>query len=484
MSQQYDLYNNNTSSVPNIYFLGTSEDNQYDSSNQTQNYINPNSIKNNCANQASNQSSYLINPSDESDEIRMTRDNNYDNFLWRYATNRLNDNTSVNLSNNNKTTYGQIQEGAKNQLEYLGCQVLKESNKIYDQNNSSLTKIDQKTWILLYSSIVFVILNLSFIIKSFFREKSSFITLFSDISRKINGNYVALFGAILSSIIIAGGLIFSGIPTRGNDENKEGSDYLLFNSFSPNSLSNDMSVGIGTIIVIIVLIISILLIFNLRGWYNNLPKGWKSACLVIPLALIIAVYIVNYLVSTSIARFFTVSNSTTNTCKNITENDTDNTKIIWRLLTIYLVTLIFYFWLIGLNKKNTSFTGFKSIGVGFLNMFGIITPLILLVFECSFAILQPIIYFFVIIVIRILVYLFSFVKKSKVTAVLFNYPVSYFNKMKDSNIKINYPTTLPSGASWNTVSILIFKLFFLFVNRTSKGLIEASDFNFFNSLDA
>ena len=65
-----------------------------------------------------------------------------------------------------------------------------------------------------------------------------------------------------------------------------------------------------------------------------------------------------------------------------------------------------------------------------------------------------------------------YLKKSKVTAVLFNYPVSYFNKMKDSNIKINYPTTLPSGASWNTVSILIFKLVFLIANKTSKGLLK------------
>ena len=61
MSQQYNLYNNNIKSVPNIYFLGTSKDNQYDTSNQTQNYINPNSIQNNCQNQASNQSSFLIN---------------------------------------------------------------------------------------------------------------------------------------------------------------------------------------------------------------------------------------------------------------------------------------------------------------------------------------------------------------------------------------------------------------------------------------
>ena len=56
--------------------------------------------------------------------------------------------------------------------------------------------------------------------------------------------------------------------------------------------------------------------------------------------------------------------------------------------------------------------------------------------------------------------------------------------MKDSSIKINYPTTLPSGASWNTVSILIFKIIFLIANKTSGGKIQASDFNFFNSLDA
>ena len=54
--------------------------------------------------------------------------------------------------------------------------------------------------------------------------------------------------------------------------------------------------------------------------------------------------------------------------------------------------------------------------------------------------------------------------------------------MKDSNIKINYPVTLPSGASWNTVSILIFKLLFLMFS--SKDEIKATDFNFFNSLDA
>ena len=56
--------------------------------------------------------------------------------------------------------------------------------------------------------------------------------------------------------------------------------------------------------------------------------------------------------------------------------------------------------------------------------------------------------------------------------------------MSDSKIKITYPTTLPSGAAWNTVSILIFKLVFLIANKTSRGIIKASDFNFFNSLDA
>ena len=145
MSQQYNLYNNNIKSIPNIYFLGTSDDNQYDSSNKVQDYINPNSIKNNCENQASN-SAYLIDPIDNNDENLMSLDNNYNNFLWRYATNRLNDDTSVNLSNTIKTTYSEIKPGAKNQLEYLGCQVLKHSNKIYDQGPMSLFNIDQKLY--------------------------------------------------------------------------------------------------------------------------------------------------------------------------------------------------------------------------------------------------------------------------------------------------------------------------------------------------
>ena len=43
----------------------------------------------------------------------MTRENNYNNFLWRYATNRLDDNTTVKLSDNKTTTYSEIDEGAK-----------------------------------------------------------------------------------------------------------------------------------------------------------------------------------------------------------------------------------------------------------------------------------------------------------------------------------------------------------------------------------
>jgi len=48
---QYDVYNNNTSSIPNIYFLSGQATN-YDASSDPQDYINPVSIKNNCATQS------------------------------------------------------------------------------------------------------------------------------------------------------------------------------------------------------------------------------------------------------------------------------------------------------------------------------------------------------------------------------------------------------------------------------------------------
>ena len=484
MSQQYDLYNNNIKSVPNIYFLGTSDDNNYDTSDQIQSYINPNSIKNNCQTQASNQSSFLINSSNDTDENLMTRESNYNNFLWKYATNRLDDDTTVNLSSTKTTTYGEIQEGAKNQLEYLGCQVLKDSNKIYDQSGMSLFKIDQKTGAMWIALIIFVFLNFSFIAKSFFKKKSSFITLFSEISTKIKGNKIAIIGAIISALIISGALIGGAIPVSGNEENKKGTDFLLFNSFSVNITNNGYEIATMICVFICVVIIFFLFTFCYGEWTN---KWAKYFALFLPLFGIALIYAVNYSENNSIAKNFTVTDSTTNTCKNISEKDTDNTRIVGYLFVFYLVSLILYIGLIGFNKNNTNFSGGKGFGAGFLYMFAIITPLLLLMFECTFALLQPILYFFVIILIRISIYLFSLFGKSKapkLTAVLFNYPESYFDKMLDDRIKINYPTTLPSGASWNTVSILIFKIVFLIANKTSGGKIQASDFNFFNSLDA
>lgn len=484
MSQQYNLYNNNIKSVPNIYFLGTSKDNQYDTSNQTQNYINPNSIKNNCQNQASNQSSFLINSSNDEDENLMTRENNYNNFLWRYATNRLNDNTTVKLSDNKTTSYSEIQEGAKNQLEYLGCQVLKDSNKIYDQSGMSLYKIDQKTGAMGIALIIFIALNFSFIAKSFFNEKSSFITLFSKMSEKINCKIVGIIGFSIAALFIGCLLCWLAVPVSGNENEKKGINYLLFNNIDSEDITAP-GLKITTCLIILVLLIIITIIFTFRKIYHKISDKVKYCALFIPLFVIALVYTINYTANSSIAKHFTVSDSTTNTCKNIEETETDNTRIVGYLFLFYFISLIGYFALVGFNKNNLTFPlGSKGFFGGVCYMFGILTPLLLLMFECSFALLQPILYFFVIILIRISVYLFSLVNKSKITAVLFNYPESYFDKMKDSSIKINYPTTLPSGASWNTVSILIFKIVFLIVNKTSGGKIQASDFNFFNSLDA
>ena len=94
------------------------------------------------------------------------------------------------------------------------------------------------------------------------------------------------------------------------------------------------------------------------------------------------------------AKIFTVTDSTKNTCKNINEKETDNTRIVSILFIFYFITLILYFGLVGFNKNNLMFnSSVKSIGAGFLYMFGIITPLLLLMFECSFALLKPIFIF-------------------------------------------------------------------------------------------
>jgi hypothetical protein len=261
MSQQYDLYNNDTKSIPNIYFLGTSDSNQYDSSDQTQNYINPNSIKNNCSSQ--NSTSFLIDSSNEEDENLMTRNNNYNNFLWKYATNRLDDNTTVKLSDSKTTTYSNISEGAKNQLEYLGCQVLKDSNKIYDQSGMSLFKIDQKTWAMGIAFIIFVIINFSFIKKSFFNEKSSWITLFSSISENIYNNKVGIAGAVLSGLLIIGLLVGGAIPASGGDgEEKKGINYLLFNNSSSEEIEiPGFEIVTGSFISILIILIFIIFVF-------------------------------------------------------------------------------------------------------------------------------------------------------------------------------------------------------------------------------
>jgi len=54
--------------------------------------------------------SYLIDSTDENDENIMTGGNNYNNFLWRYATNRLDNDTIIKQINDKTAKYGDLQK--------------------------------------------------------------------------------------------------------------------------------------------------------------------------------------------------------------------------------------------------------------------------------------------------------------------------------------------------------------------------------------
>jgi hypothetical protein len=491
---QYDLYNNNTTSIPNIYFLSSSEQN-YDRSSDPQDYINPVSIKNNCSNQ--NDGLNLIDSTNDEDELLMTRGNGYNNFLWKYATNQLTANTAINESSNSVSTYSDIKTGAKNQLEYLGCQVLKNSNKIYDKNSLSSFKIDQTTGPWVAAVLAFIALNATFFVRSFCNSKSSWTNFYEKIGKMFSdnlgsgGSKIGMIIWLFVCFLIVGGILFYGSLSNyfyTDESNGLGTDYKIFTNDVSGNTSSTSGLSSATAVIIFAVMILFVILFVFKFYSKFSDKG-KMAAYSLPILLIVAIYAANYLGSNVVSRWFTVSEPSpkTNTCKNINEQSYDNTKVISFLLVLYVICILFYFGLLILSKGGTSPSLGKMAAMMFLYPFAIILPLVLFMFEFSFAMLQPIIYFITIIVIRIAIYLFSFIGKSampKITAVLFNYPESYFRKMSDENIKINYPTTLPSGASWNTISVLILKIFYLIFSAAKPTKVTANDFNIFNSLNA
>jgi hypothetical protein len=482
---QYDVYNNNTVSVPNMYFLANEEAN-YNASSAPQDYVNPISIKNNCATQAQS-NSYLIDPSNEEDEIAMTGGNNYNNFLWKYATNRLDDNTEIKQSSNSTSTYGQINDSAKNQLEYLGCQVLKNTNKIYDKNGISLTRIDQVPWPRVAAFLAFFALNFSFIAKSI-GQKSSWIKLFTDISTKVNVSsrsdkikFVIIVSVMLlvPILVLYYGSMSNYIFTNTNEQTGDG--YTIYDNDDEN---NNASVGENnaglTVSTILIISFSLIALVVLISFFHRPNWAWRSrsAAFGLPLLCIMGIYMGNYFSTSTISRWFSAEDSSTNTCKNINEESYDTTKVIPFLLILYVVCLLFYFGLVIVNKSAT----FNPVGTALLAPLAVIVPLLIVMFEFTFSMLEPILYLFVVVFIRIAVYLLGLVSKSRVTAVLFNYPTAYFDKLKGDPVQMNYPTTLPSGASWNTISILILKIFYLIFSLGGK--VGPADFNIINSLDA
>ena len=464
--EQYNLFQTNSTQIPNIYFDLQSNYTTNTSSGTTVD-MNPNQITDKCQNFESGGG---LNPSPTvpTDEqpiynIYVNGNPDYNNFVYRYATSSNDDNMS------------DYTEPVKNQLKYLTCQVLKNKNKKFDTSNFTLKGGTQEfisNWGFPITAIVVVVWCLFSFYFHILKHSNLFFDKFKFGKMNFGSKNWKLWLIIAISIII---LLIIGLSSSffvyGSDNS--GDTNLLF--YEKVNDGDDVEKGIIAskwgFLGFLMLVFFFYYLSMLQG--VKIPQrilfGISSVVIIIGICLL---FNFNNFTDQSVA----VDNNDYNTGKNIYQSIFDGIKENFTfILGLLFISIISY---IVVLKLETSTNSIIHLVILLLSSFAFFLPLLILLFEVSFAIVNPTWAILSIVIFRFVFYIVSYILRTfvgdsgpvvKILTILYEYPESYIKKIfrPSSGAAIpatDYPKNNPSGMPWNVTSINIIKIIMIIVS--------------------
>ena len=450
--EQNFLFKKDNTEIPNIYFSSNST---Y-SNAETSIDMNPNIISNQCKN--SNFTTGLTstgNTSDPNYSDYINNNENFNNFIYKYAT--------------GDESMSSFSEPVKNQLKYLGCQIFKNKNREFDTSNFTLSTTDliQSVGPIIIAVIIFVWLIIQYLM-FIFKSDSPFFKNFE--FSGFNGGkycwkYILMF--IISCVVISSlGSVLGNID-KGTDSSE---NIIFYESIENEDLNYDISSYIKSskwiflAYLMIIFGIYFLKLTGKIGLSNRWFFGVSSILLIIGLVIL---FIYNNLDT----QYVTADSNLYNTSKNIYQNILNGVKSNFTyIILILLLSVISYVLVLKFKGVNQPILKFLII---LLSSFAYFLPLLIFIFEIILAIIYPIPFILIIVIFRALFYLISYIIKSvnipQVTtllAMLFEFPKDYFDKMRNGGVPDKFPKNNPTGMPWNLTSISIIKLILFIANIT------------------
>ena len=459
--EQNFLFNKDTTEIPNIYF---SKNGNYSTSSPS-NDMNPNIIEGQCKNNNFDTGIQTSISTDDTEYAKYINNNsNFNNFIYKYATG------DVDTSSYTKPV--------KNQLDYLSCQLLKNKNKSFDTSNYSLTN---SNFFQNAGPIVLALIVVGWLMFSYFK----FIFKDGRFHKNFNVKSGVSWWEILLMIIIVCGIVSSLSLLLGNvnTDTDTSNNILFYESLSKENLQYNIEKYIGLakggFIALLCLIFIIYFMKCTESFKNingNIFFGIITFILIVGVTLL---FIYNNLDT----QYITAESNEYNTTKNIYQNLLDGVgNNFGYIITLLLLSVISYVAYLALKGKNGKTEVFFRI---LFSSFAFMLPLLITVFEGSFAMLYPIPFLLSIIVLRGVLYMITYMlpktdKMKNAFSVIYELPVEYFeNMIKGTTIQGDYPKTNPSGMPWNLLSVGIIKIIILICNLIPG--IDTSD-TYFNRM--
>lgn len=458
--EQYNLFKTGSTQIPNIYFDLQSNYTSNTTSGTTID-MNPNQITDKCKNFAAGGglNPSLNVPTDEKPihDIYVGGNSDYNNFIYKYATSSDDDNMN------------DYTEPVKNQLKYLTCQVLKNKNKKFDTSNFTLEGGTQEfisNWGAPSAAIVIIVWCLFSFYIHIFKHSNLFFDKFKfgmiDFGNKNWKLYLMIAISVIILLII--GLSSSFFVSSSDDS---GDTNLLFYE----KINDKGNIEEGILIskwgflgfLMLVFVLYYLSMFQSINISQRILFGVSSVVIIIGICLL---FNYNNFTNQSIA----VDNNDYNTGKNIYQSIFSGIKENFSyILGLLFLSVISY---IVVLKFGSSSNNIIHLVVLLLSSFAFFLPLLILLFEVSFAIVNPTWAILSIVIFRFAFYIISYILRTfvgdsgpivKILTILYEYPQSYIEKIfrpsSGSAIPVtDYPKNNPSGMPWNTTSINIIKI--------------------------
>lgn len=457
--EQYNLFRKDYTEIPNVYF--DLQKNYSSASKDTPTIdMNPNKISEQCSNIPNNPLSASVTTNDVNYNFYVNNNGNFNNFVYKYATGE----ESMNFD-----------EPVKNQLEYLGCQIFKNKNKKFDTNNFTYSQFTFDKIASIIAIIVVIWCLSSYFIHVFKGRTNNFFDKFKNIKTK-NLSITKKIGSLIILIIITGGILawitFSSnmtTPTVDLCNNVIDGNIVFYNNNNSNDADVQNSINTSKVGFFLFLLLIFSIYFGSQYFIKHSGVVYLI-CTVIFIIGIILLFCFNNIQDQSI----NVEENDYNTGKEIYQSILNGIKQNFKYIIILLViALISYIALIAFNKNIETRSNWGIlIPIVLLSSFAFFLPILILLFELCFAIVNPLGFGLSIVIMRFILYIISYILGTfatsakftpKLLSVLFEYPESYMDKfVSPSTIpniaSTNYPKNNPSGMPWNTLSMNISKI--------------------------